>query len=85
MTNEDARRIKEIRDNTKRIGDALSRIAIALERLVSETKKTKSRKMCDTCIHKDEPWHSEACDGCCKAHSNYAKDESDDKTETDSI
>lgn len=26
---------------------------------------------CDTCIHDSEPWYSEACDGCCEAHSHY--------------
>ena len=26
---------------------------------------------CDTCKHDPEPWDSEACDGCCKAHSSY--------------
>lgn len=31
----------------------------------------KISTMCDTCIHKDEPWHSDACDGCCNAHSSY--------------
>lgn len=33
--------------------------------------KRREPKECDTCIHKDEPWHSDACDGCCKAHSSY--------------
>lgn len=26
---------------------------------------------CDTCRHDSEPWDSETCDGCSKAHSNY--------------
>jgi len=26
---------------------------------------------CGTCKHDSEPWDSEACDGCSKAHSNY--------------
>lgn len=26
---------------------------------------------CSTCKHRNESWASEACDGCCKAHSNY--------------
>lgn len=33
----------------------------------SDTPKTD----CDTCRHDSEPWDSEACDGCSKAHSNY--------------
>lgn len=31
----------------------------------------KHKKPCDTCKHDNEPWYSEACDGCCKAHSSY--------------
>ena len=26
---------------------------------------------CDTCRHDSEPWDSDKCDGCSKAHSNY--------------
>jgi len=26
---------------------------------------------CSTCIHDSEPWDSDACDGCCGAHSSY--------------
>lgn len=34
---------------------------------------------CDSCKHDPEPWDSEACDGCCKAHSGYEpKDSSTD-------
>ena len=26
---------------------------------------------CNTCVHNNEPWDSEACDGCCGANSHY--------------
>lgn len=26
---------------------------------------------CNICVHRNESWASEACDGCCGAHSNY--------------
>lgn len=34
-------------------------------------RKTEPQTNCKTCKHDDEPWYSEACDGCCKAHSSY--------------
>ena len=35
---------------------------------------------CDSCKHDPEPWDSEACDGCCKAHSGY-----EPKTESSTV
>lgn len=46
---------------------------IAVLQMVSKFLKIKERVMidCNTCVHKDEPWDSEACDGCCRADSRY--------------
>lgn len=33
---------------------------------------------CDTCVHRHESWASEACDGCCVAHSNYERESNSD-------
>lgn len=30
-----------------------------------------SDRDCEQCVHNDEPWDSEACDGCCEANSHY--------------
>ena len=29
------------------------------------------QRSCSTCVHRNEPWYSDNCDGCCKAHSNW--------------
>ena len=33
--------------------------------------KPKKDLPCATCKHKNEPWYSNACDGCCRANSRY--------------
>lgn len=37
---------------------------------------------CSTCKHRNESWASEACDGCCGAHSNYEAEGSEINGET---
>jgi len=40
---------------------------------------------CDSCKHDPEPWDSEACDGCCKAHSGYEPEDSSTDSSTDKV
>ena len=47
-----------------------SRISRAEERM----KLLEELESCDTCVHRTESWASEACDGCCQAHSNYERE-----------
>ena len=39
----------------------------SVESVEADTPQTD----CETCKHDSEPWDSEKCDGCSKAHSNY--------------
>lgn len=45
----------------------LKRLADRCLEVIADTPQTD----CDTCKHDSEPWDSEKCDGCSKAHSNY--------------
>ena len=38
---------------------------------IEEDRMWTPQTDCETCKHDKEEWYSDACDSCCKAHSNY--------------
>lgn len=58
----------------------------ALNRAIEALADRKDEpQTCDTCKHDNEPWYSDACDGCCKAHSSYEPIEDEPTTEQSSM
>ena len=52
--------------------DGASQVTAKLvSKILEETEADIPQTDCDTCRHDSEPWDSEKCDGCSKAHSNY--------------